>query len=395
VSHIETQAVHAGDRKKLGDYIPVTTPIFGATTFYYEKLGQLERVFAREVEGQGYTRYGNPTAAAFEEQVAALEGGDIAVSTASGMAALELALMIALTDRRRKVVAADVLFGQTYLLLQHVFEPAGVEARFVDPCNLAAFEALVAEEKPGCVLIEAVSNPLLRVPQVDRIAEIAHAHGALLIVDSTFTTPALLRPLELGADIVFHSATKYLAGHADVLGGVTVAREEHRELLTALVRTLGPNLGPFECYLAMRGVKTLPLRMRRQCDNARLVAEALGADKRVEHVHYPGLISHPDRETVRRIFVDGRAGAMVSFEIRDAGREEVFRYINALEMVLRTLSLGDVHSLVSYPTISSHRNLSPKHRARLGIGDNLLRLSVGIEAADDIIGDLLQALDAV
>jgi len=389
---LPTRAVHAGDRKKAGQFVPVTTPIFGAASFFYDRMEDLDRVFAGEIPGQGYSRYGNPTTAALEEQMTALEGGDFAVATSSGMAALHLALLAALTDRRKSIVAADVLYGQTIILLMNILEPGGADVRFADPCDPEAFEAVVAEQKPACVLLETTSNPLLRVPPLDQIVEIAHRHGALVAVDATFTTPVMMRPLEWGADFVIHSASKYLAGHGDVLGGVLITREEHRPVLEMLSRTLGPNLAPFEAYLTMRGVKTLPLRMEAQCRNACRLAAWLKEQPRVERVYFPGDPEHPDRATVRRLFAGGLFGGIVSFEIRDAGREEVFRFIDSLRLVVRATSLGDVHSMILYPAISSHRDLAPKHRERLGIRDNLVRLSAGIEAPEDIIADLEQAL---
>lgn len=392
-----TFAVHAGDRKQLGDYVPATTPIYGASSYAYPRMEQLERVFEGEVPGQGYARYGSPTCAVLEEQVAALEGGDLAVTAASGMAALYVALMAALTDRRKSIVAANALFGETFRLLSGVLEPAGVKTTFADCCDLDAFEAAVAEHKPGCVLVESVSNPMLRVAPLDKITAIAHRHGALVVVDATFVTPVLMRPLELGVDLVVHSATKYLAGHADVLGGVIVANEPWRELLLALTRNIGTNLGAFDAYLVMRGIKTLPLRIERQCRNARQVAESLAQHPRVDRVHFPGSPDHPEHEIARRLFAPDTKGgatfgAMVSFEVKDAGKDEIFAILDSLELVVSATSLGDVHSLISYPAISSHRNLSPKHRQRLGIKDNLVRLSVGIESAGDIVSDLAQAL---
>ena len=395
---LATLAVHAGDRKPLGEFVPTTTPIYGATSYAYQRMEQLDRVFEGEVSGQGYVRYGNPTCAALEEQIAALEGGDVAVASASGMAALYVALMAALSDRGKSIVAAQALLGDTFRLLSAVLEPAGVETRFADCCDLAAFEAAVEEQKPGCVLVESVSNPMLRVAPLDSITEIAHRHGAHVVFDATFVTPVLMRPLELGVDLVVHSATKYLAGHGDVLGGVIVANEQWRELLPALTRNVGTNLGAFDAYLTMRGIKTLPLRIEQQCRNARRAAESLADHPRVDRVHFPGSPDHPDHETARRLYApdtrgEATFGAMVSFEIKDAGREEVFAFLDRLKLVVPATSLGDVHSLISYPAISSHRNLSPKHRQRLGIGDNLLRLSVGIESPGDIVDDLTQALD--
>jgi cystathionine gamma-synthase len=391
---LETLAVHAGDRKKPGDYIPVTTPIYGASSYIYERLEDLDRVFADEKQGQSYARYGSPTTNALEEQVAALEGGEFALASASGMASLHLALLAALTDRRKSIVAANVLFGQSMTLMMNLLEPTGVAIQFADPCDLKAFEAAVAQAKPACVLVETISNPLMRVPAIDKIAEIARRHGALTVVDATFTTPVLTRPIAQGADFVIHSSTKYLAGHGDVLGGLLITRNEFRQVVQSLSRTMGSTLGPFEAYLTMRGVKTLPLRIERQSQNACRVAAALQGHPRVEKVNFPGDPAHPDAETVRRLFPKNLFGGMVSFSIKDAGREEVFRFNDALELVIRATSLGDVHTLISYPAITSHRELSPKHRQKLGIADNLLRLSVGIEAAEDIIADLEQALDS-
>jgi len=311
------------------------------------------------------------------------------------MAALQLAIATALTDRRKSIVAANALYGATVGLLLNVLEPSGIEVRFADVCDLAALEAAVAESKPGCILIESISNPLLRVPQVDRIAAIARAAGAALVVDSTFATPLLLRPLELGAHFSVHSLTKYLAGHGDVLGGAVVCDEEHFPALRSLSRTIGAVLGPFESYLTMRGIKTFPLRMERQCANACRLAAWLAAHPKVERVHFPGDPAHPDAAAIRRLFPPDLYGAMVSFEIKGAGRDEVFRFLDALQVVVPATSLGDVHSMVLYPTMSSHREVSPKHRERMGIRDNLVRLSVGIEAAEDIIADVERALAAM
>jgi len=242
--------------------------------------------------------------------------------------------------------------------------------------------------------MEAISNPLLRVGEMDKIAAIARAAGAVLVVDSTFATPLLLRPLELGAGIVVHSATKYLAGHGDVLGGIAISAPEHVETVRSLNRTLGPVMSPFESYLTMRGIKTLAIRMERHCANACKVASRLSAHPGVDRVYFTGDPAHPDSATIARLFPKNQTGAMVSFEIKGAGRKEVFRFMDNLKMIVRGTSLGDVQTLASYSAMSSHRELTPKHRHRLGIHDNLVRLSIGIEAAEDIIEDLEQALAA-
>ena len=389
---IHTKAVHAGARKAASAHVPVTTPIHTATSYFYESMAQLDRVFAGEEKGYCYARYDNPSAAALEELMCALEAGDAALACASGMAALHTAILSALTDRRRSIVAADAMYGATVGLLMNVFEPLGVSVRFADICDLASLRAVVAEAQPGCIVMESISNPLLRVGEIDRVAATAKEVGAALVVDNTFATPLLARPLELGAHFSVHSVTKYLAGHGDVLGGVVVTLEPHADSLRALGRTIGGVLGPFECYLTMRGIKTFPLRMERQCANARQVASWLAAHPRVERVYSTSDPQHPDAAAIRRLFPPNLYGAMVSFEIKDAGREEVFRFMDALKMIVRATSLGDVHSMMLYPVMSSHRELSPKHRERMGIRDNLVRLSVGIEAAEDILADLEQAL---
>ncbi len=389
---IHTKAVHAGDRKKPGPHTPVTTPIHTATSYFYESTEQLDRIFGQQEQGYCYTRYGNPSTAALEELVASLENGAGALACASGMSAIHLALLTALADRRKSIVAANALYGASVSLLLNVLQPTGVDIRFTDVCQLDDFRAAVSETQPGCIYLETISNPLLRVASLDRIAEIARDAGAALVVDNTFASPLLCRPLELGANFSVHSVTKYLAGHGDVLGGIAVTDRQHLDSLRALSRTIGPVLGPFESYLTMRGIKTFPLRMERQCANAARVAAWLAAHPRIERVYFTGDPAHPDAAAIRRLFPPDLSGAMVSFEIRGAGREEIFRLMDALQLIVRATSLGDVHTMILYPVMSSHREISPKHRERMGIRDNLLRLSVGIEAAGDIIADLDRAL---
>jgi cystathionine gamma-synthase/methionine-gamma-lyase len=389
---IHTTAVHAGDRKKAGPHIPVSTPIYTATSYFYDSMEQLDRVFGHEEEGYCYSRYDNPTNAALEELMARLENGHGALACASGMMAIQVALETALTDRRRSVVAAHALYGATVRVLTNVLEPTGVDVRFVDACDFDALQAAVEQQKPGCILLESISNPLLRVPDIERIAQTTRQAGAALIVDSTFATPLMIRPLDLGAHLVVHSATKYLGGHGDVLGGIVVSDESHYETLRGLARATGPVLGPFESYLTLRGIKTFPLRMERQCANACRVASWLSQHPKVERVNFPGDPAHPDATTIRKLFPQGLYGAMLSFELKGGGREEVFRLMDSLRLIVRATSLGDVHSMMLYPVMSSHRDIAPKQRERMGIRDNLVRLSVGIEAVEDIIADLDQAL---
>jgi cystathionine gamma-synthase/methionine-gamma-lyase len=389
---IHTKAVHSGDRKKAGRHIPSTVPIYTASSFFYDDMEELDRIFGQEQTGFCYARYDNPTNAALEELTASLEGGHGALACASGMSAIQMALTAALTDRRKSVVAANAIYGATVGMLMNVFAPMGVDVTFVDVCDLDAVRRAVEEHKPGCILIETISNPLLRVGEIDKLAAIANDAGAALIVDNTFATPLLVRPMELGAHFSVHSATKYLAGHGDVLGGIVISDEQHYQTLRRLSRTIGAVLGPFESYLTMRGIKTFALRMERQCANACRVANWLAGHPKVERVYFTGDPAHPDTAVIQRLFPQGLYGAMVSFELRGAARPEIFRFMNALNLVVRATSLGDVHSMVLYPVMSSHREISPKHRERMGIRDNLVRLSVGIEAVEDILADLDQAL---
>ncbi len=388
---IESKVVHSGDRKKAGGFVPVTTPIYTAASYFYDSMDQLDRVFGREEKGPSYARYDNPTTSALEELVNELEGGHGALACASGMSAVHMALLAALLDRPKRVVASNDLYGATSNLLMNIFEPLGIETTFADFCNLAALEQVVTESKPGALIMETVSNPLLRVGAMDKIAEIAKHAGAPLLVDNTFSTPLLIRPLELGANIVVHSATKYMAGHGDVLGGVIVADQAHIDTIRTLSRTIGPVMSPFEGYLTMRGIKTMSLRVERQCANACKVASWLATHPRVDRVHFTGDPAHPDAATIKRLFPKNLYGAMVAFELKDAGREEVFEFMDRLKMIVRATSLGDVHTMMLYPAMSSHRDLAPKHRQRLGIRDNLVRISIGIEAPEDIVADLEQA----
>jgi cystathionine gamma-synthase/methionine-gamma-lyase len=393
---LNSRAVHVGDRKRpakgSATGVGVTTPIHTATSYFYDDIDSLDRVFAKELPGESYSRYSNPTNGALEEVLTDLEGGAAALACSSGMAALHMAINTALIDRRRVILAAKLLYGATLGMLTKVFEPAGVEIVYADFDDDKEVEAAIAEHRPGAIVMETIVNPLLRVPAIDRIAKLARAANAPLIVDNTFATPMMIRPLEHGASMSVHSVTKYLSGHGDVLGGAVVADSEHIDALRNLSRTVGFTLGPFEAYLTMRGVKTFPLRMERQCANARIVAAWLAAHPAVERVYFPGDPAHPDAQNIKRLFPEGLYGAMVSFEVKGAERAAIFGLMNALRMIVPATSLGDVHSMMLYPAIASHRELSPKHRQRLGIRDNLVRLSVGIEAPEDIIADLDQAL---
>ncbi len=398
----ETRAVHSGERragqrdgqKKSGDFFPISTPIYASTTFAHPDIETTDHVLGGEEPGYSYTRWGNPTVVALEEALASLEapgGGARAFVFASGMAALHAALTAAELSSGAVVLAAEQLYGSTATLLMQIFGPAGVEVCFVDAYDLGAVEKRVAEYRPRAVVIETISNPLLRVADTSSIAEITRESGAALVVDNTFGTPYLQRPLEMGADIVVHSATKYLSGHGDLTAGVVVAGAPYDTALQQILKTVGYVLGPFEAWLAHRGLKTLPLRIARQCENAREISAYLASHPKVAKVHHPALEDHPDHEVASRLLSD--TGGLVSFELGTGGREAAFRFLNALELCVRAPSLGDIYTLAIHPATSSHRELSPSRRERLGVRENLIRLSCGIEHPQDVISDLEQALE--
>jgi cystathionine gamma-synthase/methionine-gamma-lyase len=358
-------------------------------------MENLDGVFAGTRRGYVYARYGSPTVTALEEVVAALEEGESALAFASGMAALHAALLAVGARGGSTVVAAQDIYGATYALLDKLLRSQGVETHFVDIADLEVVNAACERFKPVALLAETISNPLLKVADLPALAEAAHRHGAALLVDNTFATPCLVQPLKLGADVVIHSATKYLGGHGDVLGGVVITSEARKADLFEVLKVTGGNLGPQEAWLALRGVKTLPLRVRQHCKNALAVAWWLEEHPRVSHVHYPGLVSHPQHALAKRLFEERAFGGIVSFDLAEAGQQQVFRFLESLRLCLPATTLGDVCTLALYPAHSSHRALTPQERARIGIGDGLVRLSVGIEAVEDIIADLEQALGAL
>ena len=393
----ETRAVHSGERRDSsrdedGTFFPISTPIYASTTFSHPDIETTDRILGGEQEGYSYARYDNPTVVAFEEALASLEGGGArAFAFASGMAAMHAALASAELGPGATVLAAEQLYGSTATLLVQIFGANGVAVRFVDAHDLGAVEKKVAELVPRAVVIETLSNPLLRVADTKSIAGITRPAGAALVVDNTFGTPCLQRPLELGADIVVHSATKYLSGHGDLTAGVVVAGPPYDGALEGVRKLVGGTLGTFEAWLAHRGLKTLPLRMARQCENAREISARLASHKGVAKVHHPALADHPDREVASRLLSD--TGGLVSFELAAGGRGAAFAFLNALELCVRAPSLGDIYTLAIHPSTSSHRELSSSRRERLGVRENLIRLSCGIEHPEDIVRDLEQALE--
>jgi len=388
---LSTRAVHAGERVKAGDFLPMSTPIYSSATFLYDHLADIDAIATGGRSGFTYTRHDNPTNAALEQAVASLEGGGVAFSYASGMSAILMSLMAAGIEKGATIVASQDLYGVTVKFLTDVVERWGVRVEFTDVFSREGIERIWALN-PKVLLLESMTNPLLRIPDFPALIADAHTRQCRVIVDNTFATPVLLRPLELEADFVVHSATKYLGGHGDLTGGILVTRQEFSEEVRHFSRLVGAILGPFEAWLVLRGLKTLPLRFAHQCQSAQKLAEWLSRHPRIERVYYPGLATHPDVKRCRELFSGGMAGGVVTILIRDAQRADIFRFADSLKLFLKATSLGDVQSLILYPAISSHRDLAPKHRERLGITDNLVRLSVGIEGVSDLQADLANAL---
>jgi cystathionine beta-lyase/cystathionine gamma-synthase len=388
--HFSTQAVHAGNDVSAPAGQPVSPAIYPAVTYTYDNMDDLSAAL-HENAGYSYSRYGSPTIAQLEQAVATLEGTEDAVAYASGMGALHAAFAQAGITPDRPVVAARNVYGATYALLNKMYANTGAR-QWVEITDRDAVKAAMDQYRPRAVVLETISNPLLKIPDIPAITQWAHAAGAIVIVDNTFATPYLYRPIDHGVDMVVHSATKYLSGHGDVLAGVVATSAARAHELRLQQRSFGANLGPFEAWLTLRGMRTLALRMREQCATAMQVAQWLKDQPSIARVIYPGLPDHPDHDLARRLFRADHFSGMVTFELRAAAELEVFRFMEKLKLIQAATSLGDVYSLLLYPAQSSHHALGREERLRQGIGDGLVRLSVGIEAAEDIIADLEQAL---
>lgn len=387
-----TRAVHAGEHPAPGDYTPVVGPIHPTVGYVYEHMDDLDAVMGASREGYVYPRYGSPTVAAFEAAVADLEEGEAAFAFSSGMAAIHVALLAAGVRQGSSIVAAMDIYGATFTILRRLFTELGVNVHLVDVTDLGQVEAALAETRPVIVVAETISNPLLKVADVPALIELAHRSGFQVLIDNTFASPYLCNPYPLGAEYVMHSATKFIAGHGDVMAGVVVTSAENRLKMYELNKMIGSTLGPFEAWLAMRGLKTLPLRIRRQCDNAAQVAAWMTSHPRIARVNYPGLPDHPQHELACRQFQERGFGSVLSFEIVGADKAKAFRFMDALKLCMPATTLGDIYSIVLHPASSSHRGLSAEERAEVGISDGLVRLSAGIEDIADIIADLDQAL---
>jgi len=419
----ETLAIHAG-------YQPdpttksVAVPIYQTTSYAFDSTQHGADLFDLKVPGNIYTRIMNPTNAVLEERVAALEGGVAALVVASGMAAVTYAIQT-IAQAGDNIVSVSKLYGGTYNLFAHTFPRQGLTVKFAPHDDVAALESLI-DEHTKAVFCESIGNPAGNVVDIEAIAEAAHRHGVPLIVDNTVASPALCRPIEYGADIVVHALTKYMGGHGTTIAGAIVDSgkfpwAEHKDRFPMLnepdpsyhgvvyteafgpaayigrcrvvpLRNTGAALSPFNAFLVLQGVETLPLRMARHTENALAVARFLQQHDQVSWVQYAGLEDHPEHALARKYF-DGKPASILSFGIK-GGSAAGARFIDALKLILRLVNIGDAKSLACHPASTTHRQLNPEELAKAGVGEDMIRLSIGIEHIDDLIEDLEQALAA-
>jgi methionine-gamma-lyase len=385
----DTKMVHAGMPDD--QYGSAVTPIYQTSTFAFDNAQNGADRFAGRAEGFIYTRIGNPTIRALERNVAELENGFDGIATASGMGAVTVCYM-ALLSQGAHIVSTGSVYGPSRALIEQQFSRFGVEHSYIDTSDLDAVRQAI---RPGTkvVYLESPSNPAMLVSDIRAVSELAHAAGALVVVDNTFASPCLQRPLDLGADIVFHSVTKFISGHADVVGGLIVAREEavYRRLRAMMV-ILGVNMDPHQAFLVSRGVKTLSLRVERAQQSAMRIARWLEAHPKVAWVRYVGLASHPQHELARRQM--SGFGSMISFELK-GGYEAGRRLMDNVRLATLAVSLGGVETLVEHPASMTHAGMPQADRLEGGITDGLVRYSVGIENVEDLIADLEQAIAKV
>ena len=388
-----TRAVHAGNVRDT-QYGSLTMPIYQTSTFYFDSCEQGGRRFAGEEGGYIYTRLGNPTTTDLENKIAALEGGEACAAASSGMGAISSCLW-SIAGAGKHIIADETLYGCTFALLSHGMTQYGVEVTFTD---LSKLENLTANlrENTVAVYLETPANPNLKITDIELLAKTAHEYNPEIFVvcDNTFASPALQNPLKLGADVVVHSATKYLNGHGDVIAGFVVGSAEFitKVKMFGLKDMTGATLGPFESWLILRGLKSLEIRVERHTASAKKIAEYLYNNDKVEHVNYPGLPTHPGHEIAKRQMKD--FGGMISFEIK-GGKEAGMKFCNALKLCTIAVSLGDAETLIEHPASMTHSTYGPEDLKAAGISAGLIRLSVGLENADDIIADMQQAFDSI
>ncbi|MCF7967274.1 MAG: O-succinylhomoserine sulfhydrylase [Methylobacter tundripaludum] len=383
---LETQAIRAGHQRTHEDEHSI--PIFATSSYVFKSAEEAALRFTGQKPGNIYSRFTNPTVSAFQERLALMEKGERCLAFSSGMAAI-MAVGMGLLKAGDHVVCSRGVFGNTVLMFQNYFGKFGVETDFVDLIDASAWEAAI---KPNTrfLFLETPSNPLTEIADISVLADIAHRHGCLLIVDNCFCTPVLQKPLELGADIVVHSATKYIDGQGRCVGGAVVASEEIIEkYIYPYLRTGGSTMSPFNAWVFLSGLETLAVRMKAHCDNAFELALWLEQQAGVAKVHYPGLASHAQHELAKR--QQSYFGGVVSFELT-GGKDHAWKLIDATEMLSITANLGDVKTTITHPATTTHGRLTPEVRAAAGIKDGLIRISVGLENVEDIKKDILIGL---
>lgn len=378
---LETLAIRAGqERSQFGEHAEA---LYLTSSFVFENAAQAARRFSGEEEGNVYARFSNPTVSVFQKRLAALEGAEDCIAMASGMAAI-MALCLAHLQAGDHIVASNGLFGATVQLFNNILTRTGITTTFVPATNTAAWEAAI---RPNTKLffLETPSNPLTEVADIAALAEIAHAHGLLLAVDNCFCTPVLQRPLDLGADLVVHSATKFLDGQGRVLGGAVCGAKKLTDEVFKYLRTAGPTLSAFNAWVLLKGMETLKLRVEAQSAAAAQLAAWLEAHPKVARVYYPSLASHPQHALAMRQQKSG--GAIVSFEVK-GGREEAWKVVDSCRLLSITANLGDVKTTITHPATTTHGRVTPEARAAAGIKESLLRIAVGLEALSDLQADL-------
>ena len=385
---VDTLAVRAGQIRT--GQLEHSDPIFPTSSFVYNSAAQAAARFGGDDPGNFYSRFTNPTVQAFENRIAAMEGGERAVATASGMAAI-LSTCMALLKAGDHVICSRGVFGTTNVLLEKYLGKFGVETTFVSLTDLDAWRAAVTPTT-RMLFIETPTNPLCEIADMAALSDIVRSADALFVVDNCFCTPVLQKPLEHGADIVVHSATKYLDGQGRCVGGVVVGPSRYLDEVYSFIRSAGPTLSPFNAWVFQKGLETLPIRMRAHCDNGLQLALWLREQPQVEEVFYAGLPEHPQHELAKR--QQSGFGGIVSFRVK-GGRDAAWSFIDGTRMISITANLGDVKTTVTHPATTTHGRLSPEDREKAGITEDLVRLSVGVEALEDLKADLARGLAAV
>lgn len=384
-----TKLVHAGQLRS--QFKETSETVYMTSGYVYHSAEEAEAAFDNSQPRFVYSRFGNPTVAMFESRMAAIEGAEAARATSSGMAAV-FASLASLVKAGDRIVASDALFGSCQFILAEILPKWGVETVFVDGRDLDQWQAALAKPTKA-VFLETPSNPGLRLVDLKAVAELAHKAGATVVVDNVFATPLLQQPLQLGADVVVYSATKHIDGQGRCLGGVVLGSEKYvTEVLQPFLRHTGPSLSPMNAWILLKGLETLDLRVGKQCDTSMKIAQALKGHGKLAQVNYPTLEDFPQYELAKRQMSGG--GTMLSLSLA-GGKPAAFKFLNALELVLISNNLGDSKSLATHPATTTHQRLTVEQRAKQGIDEGLIRLSVGLEHADDLIDDLLTALKAV